>query len=69
MKFQVKKHEHGREQEEGEEEDDSFRISAHEERELRRKLAEVEEAIAGLMRDLRFECESELLAASDQPRD
>ena len=65
MKFQVKKHEHRREWEEGGEEEDGFRSSAHQERELRRELAQVEEAIAGLMRDLRFECESELLAASD----
>lgn len=44
--------------EEGEEE---LTVTAHEERELRRKLARTEGAIAGLLDDFKFECEPHLL--------
>ena len=46
----------------GKEEEEEFNTGAHEERTLRKKLAEVEGAIAGLLADLRFECEPHLLA-------
>ena len=56
----------GRERQESEEEEVSR--EAHEERELRRRLAETEGGIAGLLSDLRFECEPQLLAqSSDYP--
>ena len=75
MKFQNKRHENqgdrGREEGEGggerEEEEEGggeFNTGVHEERELRKQLSEVEGAIAGLIADLRFECETELLAAA-----
>lgn len=48
------------------EEEEEFSTTAHEEKVLRKKLAVVEGDIAGLLDDLRFECEPQLLAdASD----
>ena len=71
VQFQVKKQEHRRKEkerraaEEGEEEDEVVCGAAvQEERELRKRLAEVEGAIAGLLSDLRFECEPQLLTAA-----
>lgn len=63
VQFQIKKQElRRREKEVGKEEEEEFNTGAHEERTLRKKLAEVEGAIAGLLADLRFECEPHLLA-------
>lgn len=59
VQFQIKKQELRRREKEEEEE---FNTGAHEEKTLRKKLAEVEGAIAGLLADLRFECEPHLLA-------
>ena len=76
MKFQIKRHENqgdrGREEGEGEgerEEEEEvgggeFKTGAHEERQLKKQLSEVEGAVACLITDLRFECETELLAAA-----
>lgn len=50
------------ERERQEEEQEEFSTTAHEERELRKRLAETEGAIAGLLTDLRYECEPQLLA-------
>ena len=55
-----------REKDKGMEEEEEFSTTAHEEKVLRKKLAVVEGDIAGLLDDLRFECEPQLLAdASD----
>ena len=63
MQYQVKRLE--KVEREGQEEDEEvFSRAEHEERELRRRLADIEGAIAGLLTDLRFECEPQLLAQS-----
>ena len=61
VQSQVKKQEL-REKEKGEEEEEEFSTTAHEDKMLRKKLAVAEEDIAGLLDDLRFECEPQLLA-------
>ena len=60
VQYEVKKQEH--KQQEDAAEDDSFSQTTYETSELRKKLAQVESAITELISDLRFECESELLA-------
>lgn len=65
VQYQIKKQElRRREKEAGTEEEEELSIGAHEERTLRKKLSEVEGNIAGLLVDLRFECEPQLLADS-----
>ena len=59
VEFQVKKQK--LREREKEEEEEEFSTTAHEERVLRKKLAIVEGDIAGLLGDLRFECEPQLL--------
>ena len=67
MQYQTKlleRAERERQGKEEEEEEEEFATAEHEERAIRRRLSETEGAIAGLLRDLRYECEPQLLSES-----
>ena len=64
VQYQTKLLERAERERQGEEEEEEFATAEHEERAIRRRLAETEGAIAGLLRDLRYECEPQLLSES-----